>query len=92
MVLSGEKRFKENGWIMNSKEDRPNMFYPFFYDKDKNILSLDEFLLAVEILPMKDSTTEGCWRWGKDTSKEEYKNLYGYIQNKAIGASLKRLF
>lgn len=65
------------------KEDRPNMFYPFFYDKDKNILSLDEFPNAIEILPMKDSTTEGCWRWGKDTSKENIKNLYArYMPNK----------
>lgn len=65
------------------KEDRPNMFYPFFYDKEKNILSLDEFPNAIKILPMKDSITEGCWRWGIDTSKENIKNLYAkYMPNK----------
>jgi len=58
------------------REDRPNMFYPFYYNEKHNILSLtksseDDF----EILPKLSDGTDGRWRWGKDTAVERISEL-----------------
>ncbi|MDY0410133.1 site-specific DNA-methyltransferase [Virgibacillus soli] len=62
------------------REDRPDMFYPFFYNevtKDLKVGSLDEKLPDgyMSILPMKSKTVEGRWRWGVDTAKRDIKKL-----------------
>lgn len=57
------------------REDRPNMFYPFFYDEGRNVLSVDELLGAIEILPHLSDGLDGCWRWGKDTARERLNEL-----------------
>ncbi len=60
----------------NSKRtDRPNMFYPFYYDEEKNILSVDEIPNAIKILPYLSDKSEGRWRWGKDTAREKISEL-----------------
>ena len=64
---------------------RPNMYYPFFWSESKQQLTLesDDFNEYVEIFPMKDSTTDGCWRWGKDTALSNLDKLYArYMPNK----------
>ena len=54
----------------NSKrEDRPNLFYPIYYDIDRNYWSLDEneFINPIIIFPKLSDGTEGNWRWGRET-------------------------
>ena len=57
------------------REDRPNLFYPFYYDETKKILSVEKIENAVEILPHLSDGTDGNWRWGKDTAKERIGEL-----------------
>ena len=60
----------------NSKrEDRPNMFYPFFYDESNNMLSVEKIPNSIEILPHLSDGVDGCWRWGKDTARERISEL-----------------
>lgn len=60
----------------NSKrEDRPNMYYPIYYDIHDNKISLEEFDGSVKILPKLSDGNDGCWRWGKDTFLKEINNL-----------------
>lgn len=62
------------------REDRPDMFYPFYFYKDLEILSLSKIDIEenfIEINPMKSDTEEGRWRWGKNekTMRENFHNL-----------------
>lgn len=64
-------------WGDNSRrEDRPNLFYPLYYNEETNMLSLESDSTSKEyvIKPMLDSINEGCWRWGKSTMKEAIDN------------------
>jgi len=47
------------------REDRPNMFYPIYYNPDTDELSLRAHDGWIQILPYINGR-EGCWRWGKD--------------------------
>ncbi len=53
----------------SKRQDRPNMFYPIYYDKDLNDLFLDqnENKTRIEILPKLSNGEDGRWRWGKET-------------------------
>lgn len=62
------------------RNDRPDMFYPFFYNentKDLKVGTLDEEIPEgyISILPMKSKKIEGRWRWGQVTSKRDIKKL-----------------
>lgn len=57
------------------REDRPNMYYPFFYNEDSGILSLDNANNAIEILPHLSDGSDGRWRWGKDTATQRMSEL-----------------
>ena len=57
------------------REDRPNMYYPFFYNEDSGILSLDNANNAIEILPHLSDGRDGRWRWGKDTATQRMSEL-----------------
>lgn len=60
----------------SKKEDRPNMFYPIFYNKEEDVISLEKNNdNDVEILPHLSDGTDGCWRWGKDTTQKNLQNL-----------------
>jgi len=57
----------------SKREDRPHMFYPFYYDADNDSLSLEESPSHnMKILPKLSDGSDGRWRWGKDTA---IKNL-----------------
>ncbi len=50
------------------REDRPNMYYPIFYNEKTKEISLEKSLdTDIEILPRLSNSDDGCWRWGKDT-------------------------
>lgn len=59
------------------REDRPNLFYPIYFDKESGKLSLDkkDFKNPIEILPKLSNGAEGNWRWGKETFKERINEL-----------------
>ena len=50
------------------RTDRPNMYFPLYYDGSS--VSLEPSVLARPVYPMLNDTTEGRWRWGKDTMKD----------------------
>lgn len=53
------------------RKDRPNMFYPIFYNPETKSLSVDiKNDGDIEIYPMLDANTEGRWRWGKSTMRD----------------------
>ncbi len=52
----------------NAREiDRPNLFYPIFYNPLTNTISLEWKESNIEILPKLSTGENGTWRWGKDT-------------------------
>lgn len=58
------------------REDRPNMYYPFYYSEENNLLSLEPIdENCAVILPHLSDGSDGRWRWGKDTAKERINEL-----------------
>lgn len=52
----------------NAREvDRPNLFYPIYYNEKDNSISLEKAENLIEILPKLSSGENGTWRWGKET-------------------------
>lgn len=52
----------------NSREiDRPNLFYPIYFDKKNNKISLDRNDNLIEIVPKLSNGENGNWRWSKET-------------------------
>lgn len=52
----------------DQRKDRPKMFFPIFYNKNTEKLSLVRLSADdVEILPKRGDGSEGRWRWGKDS-------------------------
>ena len=58
------------------REDRPNMFYPFFYDEKTGTLSAERISPdCIEILPHLSDGSDGRWRWGEDTARQRLAEL-----------------
>ncbi len=54
------------------REDRPNSYYPIYWNEKNNSLSLERVSKNdEEILPLFADGREGRWRWGKDTFLEK---------------------
>ncbi|WP_223266471.1 site-specific DNA-methyltransferase [Gelidibacter gilvus] len=47
--------------------DRPNLFYPIYYNELTNTISLEKKDELIEILPKLSNGESGIWRWGKET-------------------------
>lgn len=59
------------------------MFYPFYWNEQQQVLSLEKQENSIEIYPMKESGIQGCWRWGRETALVNIKNLFArYMPNK----------
>ena len=71
-------------WGDNSRrEDRPNLYYPIYFSPTNNSLSIDRLNEDdIEIYPMLDSENEGCWRWGKSTMDEAFKDGLVVVRKK----------
>lgn len=48
------------------KEDRPNMYYPIYFDKVNNKITTNYNSKFIEIFPIKTDGTFGRWRWKKE--------------------------
>jgi adenine-specific DNA-methyltransferase len=60
----------------SSREDRPNMFYPIYFNPENKIISLkQDSENFIEILPKLSDGTDGCWRWGKSTVADRIDEL-----------------
>lgn len=58
------------------REDRPNMFYPFYFNPKKDRISLEKLDESdVEILPKLSDGSDGRWRWGKETVQKRLDEL-----------------
>jgi adenine-specific DNA-methyltransferase len=52
----------------NAREiDRPNLFYPIYYNEQNKTISIEKKEGNIEILPKLSSGENGTWRWGKET-------------------------
>lgn len=48
------------------REDRPNMYFPIYYNEQTKECSLEPHHGWIEIIPLRGDGTDGRWRWGKD--------------------------
>ncbi len=60
--------------------DRPNMYYPFYVNKESGNVSLrhDKYFTE-QAFPIKSNGVDGRWRWGKEKAKENISFLYGKL-------------
>lgn len=55
----------------DNKSDRPNMWFPIYYNEKSKTVSLErKSENDIEITPLKSDGADGRWRWGKDKTKE----------------------
>ena len=72
----------------DERKDRPNLFYPFFFNEQTKELRIGKNEDAtpegfLRIVPMKDVGVEGTWRWGRETAANDLTHLRaGYMENK----------
>ena len=71
------------------RQDRPLMWYPFYYNEKQDHLTVCDSENPdlrkqgyVEIWPMKPDGTEGRWRWGFSTAKQNIEFLVARIMPK----------
>ena len=68
--------------------DRPNLFYPFFYNQETDELIVGSVDMQtpegfIRIEPMKSKGVEGTWRWGRDTAIAQKNYIHPrYMPNK----------
>lgn len=48
------------------REDRPNMYFPIYYNEVTKECSLDYHENWIEILPLRGDGSDGRWRWGRE--------------------------
>ena len=51
----------------STRESRPNLYYPIYWNSKNGSLSLAKKAGSVELLPINEAGEEKTWRWGKDT-------------------------
>lgn len=71
--------FRRSG--SNSRRvDRPALYYPIYYNKNKNSLNIEMTDKEdIKLLPIDDKGVERCWRWGQKTFQEKIEE---YIEIK----------
>ena len=62
------------------REDRPNLFYPIYYNEETKQLSLTKIDGWIEILPRLSDGADGCWRWGKQTFSDKIE----YVETRLV--------
>jgi adenine-specific DNA-methyltransferase len=81
--------FKRTG-SNSTPNERPLLYYPIFYNKITNDVSLNKKSGYIEILPLDNDKEKRVWRWGKDTFLEKYKTeIYFKIDNDRVNIFTK---
>lgn len=57
----------------STREERPNLFYPIYYNNETKEISLIQKEGFFEILPIDSSGVERRWRWGKEKVLNEWR-------------------
>jgi len=57
----------------SKREDRPNLYYPIYFNPNTNEISLENSDKSVEILPIDSNDVERRWRWGKEKVENDWK-------------------
>lgn len=52
------------------RDDRPNMYFPIYYNPVGGKVSLEKQENWIEIYPIKGDGSDGRWRWGKERVSE----------------------
>lgn len=83
--------FKKTG--KNSlRTDRPNMFYPIYFNKETKKLSLEKKKgYDIEFIPKTPEGNDGCWRWGKETflEKNETELIVSEVKEDGLTINVK---
>lgn len=70
----GISNFNETGFIRTGnnslRTERPNLYYPIYYNILKDILQLEEDTNCIKLLPINGKGEERTWRWGKETFQD----------------------
>ena len=62
-----------------NRENRPNLFYPFYVDAETMKVSLVQTdVHTKEVFPRNSKGEDGCWTWGKETAFENLVLLVGH--------------
>jgi len=70
----------------DTRQLRPKMFYPIYVNPKTGEVSLNKNAdYSVEVLPRKSDETDGCWRWGLETTRNRTQLLFG----RKVGSSGK---
>ncbi|MCU0289821.1 MAG: site-specific DNA-methyltransferase [Acidobacteria bacterium] len=65
------------------REDRPNMYFPIYYDIDKKSFSLEKMNNdQTAIYPKRGDMSDGRWRWGKEKVKINLNILHAKYSEK----------
>lgn len=60
------------------RQDRPNMYYPFYVNVEDSTVSLHRSAVHTEeVLPRLSDGTDGRWRWGAQTAADRLSELCG---------------
>ena len=57
----------------STPKERPNLYYPIYYNKSKNDIAFEVDNQSEEILPFDGDGGKRVWRWGKETLMERFK-------------------
>ncbi len=69
----------------SDRKDRPNLFYPIYYNIEENIISTTKIENSIEIFPRKENRSDGVWRWQKSKVEEDKDKLFVKIVNRKSG-------
>ena len=63
------------------REDRPNMYFPIYYNEQTKECSLEKHEGWIEIFPKRGDDTDGRWRWGRDRVQANLSILEPHYSN-----------
>jgi len=75
-ILPYDIKLRKSG-SASTRIDRPTMWYPFYYDVENDILSVDKKSDDyIEIFPIDAKGIERRWEWGKAKSEKDINLLF----------------
>ena len=62
--------FRRSG-ANSRRQDRPNLYYPIYYNTQTGELTIEKKANFIKLLPIDADNTERCWRWNSKTFMEK---------------------